>query len=76
MTFWESMDRRAKRLGIVDTKLAQTAAIFFALVVVKLVPQVLSVSLWWFAGLAAASAVKPILTFYGRSDDSPSSLEA
>ncbi|MHC4137638.1 MAG: hypothetical protein ACYS0K_22050 [Planctomycetota bacterium] len=61
----EEMDRRARRLGIIDTKLAQGAAIFFALVIVKLVPQIMSVSVWWFVGLAVLFAIKPGITFFG-----------
>ncbi|MFO7609956.1 MAG: hypothetical protein R6X35_12310 [Candidatus Krumholzibacteriia bacterium] len=62
---WRYFDTRARRLGILDTKLAQAAAIFLALAVVKLVPQVMELSTWWFLGLAAACAVKPLVTFYG-----------
>jgi len=65
MSLYEGLDQRARRLGIIDTKLAQGAAIFFALVIVKLVPEVLDVGVWWFAALAVACAFKPILTFLG-----------
>jgi len=65
MPLWQDFDNRVRRLGIVDTKLAQGAAIFFALVVVKLVPQIMTASTWWFAGLAAVCSVKPALTFFG-----------
>jgi hypothetical protein len=65
MFLFEEMDRRARRLGIIDTKLAQGAAIFFALVIVKLVPQIMSVSVWWFVGLAVLFAIKPGIAFFG-----------
>ena len=64
---WGYFDERAKRLGILDTKLAQAAAIFFALVIVKMVPQIMNVSVWWFVLLAIACAIKPVITFYGAS---------
>ncbi|MFQ5680283.1 MAG: hypothetical protein ACE5HP_12600 [Gemmatimonadota bacterium] len=64
MEMWDSMDRRAKRLGILDTKLAQGAAIFLALVVVKLVPGILSLSVWWFVALTVACAIRPMITFF------------
>ncbi len=64
MSLYESLDQRAKRLGIVDIKLAQGAAIFSVLIIVKLVPEILNVSVWWFVALAIACAVKPILTFF------------
>ncbi len=69
---WEYFDERARRLGIVDTKLVQAAAIFFALVVVKLVPQIMSVSIWWFVGLAILCAIKPVITFYGGKSSNTS----
>lgn len=72
MSLYESLDRRARRLGMVDTKLAQGAAVFSVLVIVKLVPQILSVSVWWFVALTVACAVKPTLTFLGdRMDGAP-----
>jgi hypothetical protein len=66
MSLYESLDRRARRLGIVDTKLAQGAAIFCVLIIVKLVPEILNLSVWWFVALAVACAVKPMLTFFGH----------
>ncbi len=65
MSLYESLDRRARRLGIVDTKLAQGAAVFAVLVIVKLVPQILTVSVWWFVAFTVVCAVKPTLTFFG-----------
>ena len=61
-------DDRAKRLGIIDTKLAQAAAIAFALVVVKLFPQIMELSIWWFIGAAVLFAAKPAVTFYGQRE--------
>jgi len=67
IAMWEYFDKRARRLGILDTKLVQAAAIFFALVIVKLVPQIMNLSIWWFALLAIICAIKPIITFFGGS---------
>lgn len=60
-------DRRARRLGILDTKFAQAAAIFFALIIVKIIPRIMNVNIWWFVMLAIVCAIKPLITFYGRS---------
>lgn len=65
---WANWDRRARRLGILDTKLAQAAAIFFALTIVKMFPRIMDLSIWWFAGLAALCAIRPVITFYCESD--------
>lgn len=62
---WAYFDERARRLGILDTKLSQAAAIFFALIVVKLFPRIMDVSIWWFVLLAVLCAIKPVITFYG-----------
>jgi hypothetical protein len=66
MGFLTDMDARARRLGIVETKLAQAAAIFFFLAIVKLVPDIMALSVWWFLGLSAACAVWPLVVFYRR----------
>jgi len=63
---WEYFDTRARRLGILDTKLAQAAAICFALAIVKLVPQIMQLSIWWFVALAILCAIHPLMTFYVR----------
>lgn len=65
MSLWEYFDSRANRFGIVDTKLAQGAAMFLALVIVKLVPEILNVNVWWFVGLGIACGIRPILVFFG-----------
>ncbi len=46
MSLYESFDERARRLGIIDTKLAQGAAVFFVLILVKLVPEIMNLSIW------------------------------
>lgn len=64
MSFWAEMDGRARRLGILDTKLSQAASMFIALTVAKLIPRITTVSAWWFVLLAALCAIKPLYTFY------------
>jgi hypothetical protein len=58
-------DERARRLGILDTKLAQGAAIFLALLIVKAFPRIMGISAWWFAALMVVCAVHPLITYYG-----------
>ena len=77
MGLWECFDSRARRLGIVDTKLALGAAMFLALTIAKLVPEILSVSVWWFVVLWIGLGVRPLLVYFGsgprerRSSGSP-----
>ena len=60
------MDQRVKRFGIVDVKLAQGAAMFVALIIAKLIPQIMDVSLWWFVVLLVACAMKPAHVFWAK----------
>jgi hypothetical protein len=64
MGLLEDMNQRAKKLGIIDLKLAQGAAMFFALVIAKLIPDVMDLSVWWFAGLLVICAARPIYVFW------------
>jgi hypothetical protein len=64
MSLWAEMDERARRLGILDTKLVQAATIFLTLAIVKVIPEIMAVNIWWFLGLAVLCVIKPIHTFY------------
>ncbi|RPI06520.1 MAG: hypothetical protein EHM64_02575 [Ignavibacteriae bacterium] len=64
MKFIENMTNRAKKFSILDVKLAQWAAIFVTLIVVKLIPQILDINIWWFVALLAICAVKPLYVFW------------
>jgi len=67
---WSYFDKRAKRLGILDTKLAQAAAVFLTLFVARLIPQLLRLDAWVFALLAVLCAIRPLIVFYGKGADS------
>jgi len=66
MGFLEDMGQRAKKFDIIDLKLAQGAAMFFALVIAKLIPDIMDLSIWWFVGLLVLCAIKPIYVFWIR----------
>jgi len=66
MGFLEVMDQRVKRLGIVDVKLAQGAAMCVALIIAKLIPQIMDVSIWWFVVLLIGCALRPAYMFWFR----------
>ena len=57
-------DERVKKLGIIDIKLAQAAAIFLALIVVKLIPEIMDVNIWLFAALVVICAIRPLYMFF------------
>lgn len=67
MTLWEYFDSRARRFGIVETKLALGAAMFLALTIAKLAPGILTISVWWFVGLWIALGIRPMVVFFGKS---------
>ena len=49
MDYW---NRKVRKFTILDVKLAQGAAMAFVLIIVKLFPQIMSLSIWWFVAFA------------------------
>lgn len=66
MGLFNWMDERVKRFGIWEMKLSQAAAMCFAFIIAKLVPQIMTVSVWWFVLLAVLCAIRPISVFYRK----------
>jgi len=64
MGFLEDMNQRVKKFSIIDIKLAQGAAMFFALIITKIIPDIMDLSIWWFVGLLIVCAVKPFYAFW------------
>jgi len=64
MRLLEDMDKRVKKFGIIDVKLAQGAAMFVALIVAKLIPQIMYLSIWWFVLLLVICAIRPVYVFW------------
>ena len=60
----DNLNQRAKRFSIFDVKLIQCIAMFFALIIAKLVPEVMTVSIWWFVGLLILFSAKPFYVFW------------
>ena len=66
-TLMSSIDywnRKVHRFTIFDVKLAQGAAMAFALIIVKFFPEIMSVSIWWFVALAILCALRPLYVMY------------
>ncbi len=57
-------NNRIKKFTIFDVKLVQLAAIFFALIVVKIFPEIMNLHIGWFIGLCILFAVRPVYTLY------------
>jgi hypothetical protein len=64
MGILENMNQRVKKFSLIDVKLAQGVAMFFALIIAKLIPDIMDLSIWWFVGLAILCAIKPLYVFY------------
>jgi len=50
-------------LTIFDIKLIQWAAIFAALIIVKIFPRIMDISIWWFVALFVMSLIRPMYVF-------------
>ena len=64
MTLWEHMNARVKKFNILDVKLAQGVGIFVALILAKLIPEIMDISIWWFVALLVICAVRPVYVFF------------
>lgn len=66
MTFSSFFRERLSRLNMLDLKLAQAAAMCVMVILVKLVPDILKINIWWFILLAVILGFRPIYVFYRR----------
>jgi threonine/homoserine efflux transporter RhtA len=64
MIMLDYMNRRVQKLNIFDVKLAQGAAIFFALIIVKIIPEIMTLSVWWFIALLILFVIRPVYAFF------------
>ncbi len=66
MDYW---NRKVRKLTIVDLKLVQVISMAFTLIIVKLFPQIMSLSIWWFVALLAICVWRPAYVFWIRDDE-------
>jgi hypothetical protein len=64
MSILENMNARVQRFSVFDLKLAQAAAMFVALITVKLIPQIMDLPIMWFIVLLVICAIKPFYVFF------------
>ena len=64
MGLLEDMNRRVRKFDIVDVKLAQVTAMFFALILAKLIPEIMDINIWLFVVLLVVCAIKPFCVFW------------
>jgi len=58
------MNARVERFTIFDIKLVQGAAMCVILIIVKLIPQIITISIWWFVVLAIVFGIRPVYLMY------------
>lgn len=63
MSLLKGMNERAKNFKIWDIKLAQGAAMCVMLIIAKLIPQILEISIWWLVVLAILLGIRPMYLF-------------
>ncbi len=64
MGMFQYLNERAKKMNIVDIKLGVFGGMFFALVIAKLIPQIMKIHIWWFVVLGILFILKPLYVFY------------
>ena len=64
MGLLEELDRRVRKFSFIDVKLAQGAAMFGALIIAKVIPDIMDLSIWWFIILLVVCAIKPFYVFW------------
>ena len=67
MTTLDNVNQRVSKLSIIDVKLAQWCAIFLTLIIVKIIPEIMSINIWWFIGLLILCAIKPMYSFFVKN---------
>lgn len=63
MKIIQNMNERVRKLNIFDIKLVQVCAMFVALIIVKLIPQIMTINTWWFVVLLVLCAIRPLYVF-------------
>jgi hypothetical protein len=64
----ETMNQRVKKLSFFDVQLIKAANIFLALIIVKLIPQILNVDIGWFVMLCILCIIKPFYVAWIKDD--------
>ena len=59
MEFIEAMNQRVKKIGFFDLQLVKLGNMFFALIIVKLIPEIMNVNIGWFVVLLILCAIRP-----------------
>ncbi len=69
MSWLDYWNRKVRTLTIVDLKLIQVGSMALILIFAKLVPQIMSLSIWWFVAVAIICCARPLYVFWIRADE-------
>jgi hypothetical protein len=64
MCFIDFFNERVKKLTILDVKLVQASAMCVILIIAKVIPQIMTINIWWFIVLLILFAIRPMYVFY------------
>ena len=70
MEFIRSLDQRVKKLGFFNIQLVKISNWFFALIVLKLIPEILNIDTKWFVVLFVLFSLKPFYVGWLKDDKS------
>ncbi|HNR29866.1 MAG TPA: hypothetical protein PKI11_03155 [Candidatus Hydrogenedentes bacterium] len=65
IAFW---NRQVRKFTIYDVKLAQTGAMAFALIIAKIFPCILAISIWWFVAALILCMIRPCYVILFKND--------
>ena len=68
MEFIKSMNHRVTKLGFFNIQLVKISNWFFALIVLKLIPEILNMNTKWFVVLLALCSIKPFYVAWIKND--------
>ena len=57
-------NQRLKLFTIFDIKLAQLAAMFVLIVLIKFIPQIITLNIWWYVAGCILVAIRPLYVMF------------
>ena len=57
-------NKRVKLFNIWDIKLCQLTAMLVIIILIKLIPQIISLNIWWYVILLILAAIRPMYVMF------------
>jgi len=68
MELIDAMNQRVKKLSLFDLQLVKVGNWFFALIIVKIIPEIMNVNAAWFVVLLVLCSIKPFYVAWIKND--------